>query len=381
MNIQRSLFNAIIKAITPNKVVVLLGARRTGKTFLLTQVIEKLGASKVLLLNGEDLTVQQQLAHRNVTRYKAMVQGYTTLIIDEAQKVPSIGLILKLMVDELKGLRLLVTGSSVFDLRNQLGEPLTGRKREFLLFPIAQLEYQQIENTIARHQQLEEKLVYGCYPELLSLKTAKQKRDYLRELVNSYLYKDILVMENLRNADKLADLLKMIAWQIGHEVSLEELGRKLQMSKNTVERYLDLLTKVFVIFKVQGFSRNLRKEIVKTKRWYFYDNGIRNAIISNFQSLEQRNDEGMLWENYLAAERLKLQHYKGMHVNNYFWRTHDRQEIDWVEDRDGKLFGYEFKYSQPTKKIKAPKAWAEAYPESTFKIIYKDNFEDFVMKK
>jgi predicted AAA+ superfamily ATPase len=381
MDIQRSLFDVIIKAITPNKVVVLLGARRTGKTFLLTQLIEKLGASKVLLLNGEDLTVQQQLAHRNAPRYKAMMQGYTTLIIDEAQKVPQIGLILKLMVDELKGLRLLVTGSSVFDLRNQLGEPLTGRKREFFLFPIAQLEYQQIENTIARHQLLEEKLVYGCYPELLSLKTAKQKRDYLRDLVNSYLYKDILVMENLRNADKLADLLKMIAWQIGHEVSLEELGRKLQMSKNTVERYLDLLTKVFVIFKVQGFSRNLRKEIVKTKRWYFYDNGVRNAIISNFQSLELRNDEGMLWENYLAAERLKLHHYKGVHANHYFWRTHDRQEIDWVEDRDGKLFGYEFKYSQTNKQIKAPKAWKETYPESSFKVIHKHNFEDFVLKK
>jgi predicted AAA+ superfamily ATPase len=380
MDVQRALFNPFIKAIAPNKVMVLLGASRTGKTFLLQQLIARLGTSKCLLLNGEDLIVQQQLTHLNVARYKALVQDYRYVIIDEAQKVPRIGAILKLMADELKGLRLIVTGSSVFDLRNQLGEPLTGRKKDFMLFPLAQLEYAAIENPIERKRLMEDKLIYGCYPELLHLKTVKQKRDYLRELVSAYLYKDILIMENLRSADKLADLLKLIAWQIGQEVSLEELGRKLQMSKNTVERYLDLLTKVFVLFKVQGFSRNLRKEIVKTKRWYFYDNGVRNAIINNFQSLNQRNDTGMLWENYLASERLKVQQYKGIHANNYFWRTHDQQEIDWVEDRDGKLHGYEFKYSLP-KKIGAPKAWREAYPDAAFKIIHRDNVEEFVLKK
>ncbi len=381
MKIYRILFDQLIKAAIPNKVIILLGARRTGKTFLIHQMIEKLGVGNCLLMNGEDMVVQQQLTHRNVARYKTLTHGYRYVIIDEAQKIPDIGSILKLMVDEVKGIRLIVTGSSVFDLRNRLGEPLTGRKKDFMLFPLAQLEYVSFENVLDRNRTLDDKLIYGCYPELPQLKTARQKRDYLRELVSSYLYKDILVMENLRSAEKLADLLKLIAWQIGHEVSLEELGRKLQMSKNTVERYLDLLSKVFVIFKVQGFSRNLRKEIVKTKRWYFYDNGVRNAIISNFQPLDQRNDNGMLWENYLASERLKVQHYIGIHSNNYFWRTHDRQEIDWVEERDGKLYGYEFKYSEPSEKIKAPKAWSEAYPDTYFKVIHKNNFEDFVLKK
>jgi hypothetical protein len=381
MEAHRTLFGPLFKAIQPNKVIVLLGARRTGKTHILKTIVDKIGTKKCLLLNGEDLTVQQQLGQRDVVRYKTLVTGYTTVLIDEAQKVPGIGSILKLMVDELKGIRLVVTGSSVFDLRNKLGEPLTGRKKEFMLFPLAQLEYQQFENPIERQQKLEEKMIYGCYPELLSLNTLRQKRDYLRDLVNSYLFKDILVMENLRNADKLADLLKLIAWQLGHEVSLEELGRKLQMSKNTVERYLDLLSKVFVLYKVQGYSRNLRTEIVKTKRWYFYDNGVRNAIISNYQPLKNRNDDGQLWENYLASERLKMQHYKGIHANNYFWRTHDRQEIDWVEERGGKLYGYEFKFSNTDKKIKAPAAWQANYPDASFKVINPGNFDDFVLKK
>ncbi len=381
MEINRILFNQLIEAATPNKVVVLLGARRTGKTFLLGQVIEKLGIDNCLLMNGEDMIVRQELSIRNAALYRSLAQGYTYIIIDEAQKIPEVGSILKLMVDEVKGIRLMVTGSSVFDLKNQLGEPLTGRKREFLLFPLAQLEYIQVENKVERHQQLDDKLIYGCYPELLHLKSQVKKREFLRELINDYLYKDILIKENLRSPDKLSDLLKLIAWQIGQEVSLEELGRKLQMSKNTVERYLDLLTKVFILFKVQGFSRNLRKEIIKTKRWYFYDNGIRNAIIANFQPIAQRDDLGRIWENYLASERLKVQHYKGIHSNNYFWRTHDQQEIDWVEERDGSLFGYEFKYSSGSKKVRPPKAWNEAYPNAQFKVIHKDNFEDFVLKK
>lgn len=380
-NIQRVSLNLVPKALVPGKVIVLLGPRRVGKTHLIHKLMGQLKKHNCLLLNGEDLVVQQQLSQRNTARYQTLTEGYSHLIIDEAQKIPEIGLVLKLMIDEIKGLRILVTGSSMFDIKNKLGEPLTGRKKDFMMYPLAQLEYSQIENAIQRQENLEDKLIYGCYPELLHLRTAKQKRDYMHELVSSYLYKDILVMENLRNAEKLADLLKLIGWQIGHEVSLEELGRKLQMSKNTVERYLDLLTKVFVLFKVQGFSRNLRKEIVKTKRWYFYDNGVRNAIISNFQPLDQRNDVGMLWENYMASERLKVQQYKSIHSNNYFWRTHDRQEIDWVEDREGKLFGYEFKFAEPFKKIKAPKAWKEAYPDAAFKVVHKNNFEGFVMKK
>lgn len=381
MELQRFLFKKFAAATVPGKVMLLLGARRTGKTFFIRQLIAKWNKSNCLLLNGEDIIVQQQLRNRSIANYKSITAGYKYIIIDEAQKVPDIGLVLKLMVDEIKGIRFIVTGSSVFDLKNKLGEPLTGRKKDFMLFPLAQLEYNQVENKLQMHQHLDNKLIYGCYPELIHLKTNRQKQEYLQEIVSSYLYKDILVMENLRSPEKIIDLLKLIAWQIGKEVSLEELGRNLQMSKNTVERYLNLLTKVFVLFKVQGYSRNLRKEITKTKRWYFYDNGIRNAVIANFQSLNMRDDKGMLWENYLAGERLKFQHYHSMAVNNYFWRTHDMQEIDWVEERNGKLFGYEFKFAEPTRKIKAPKAWSENYPSASFKIIHKNNFEEFILKK
>ncbi|MFM7488073.1 MAG: ATP-binding protein [Cytophagales bacterium] len=377
----RVLLQPVLKALHPNKVVLLLGARRTGKTYLVKQIMEQSKNKKFLLLNGEDVEVQRQLMQREVSHYRALTQGYDVVVIDEAQKIPEVGMVLKLMVDEVKGIRLLVTGSSMFDLKNKLGEPLTGRKKDFLLYPLAQLEYAQIENPIERSQLLTDKVIYGCYPELLHQKTQQQKRDYLRELVNAYLYKDILALENLRNADKLTDLLKLIAWQIGQEVSIEELGRNISMSKNTVERYLDLLTKVFVLFKVQGYNRNLRKEVVKTKRWYFHDNGIRNAIIANFQPLSQRNDIGMLWENYLASERLKVQQYKSIHGTNYFWRTHDRQEIDWVEERDGKLFGYEFKWSESKGSAKPPKAWKEAYSEATFNVMHQGNFQDFVLRK
>ncbi|MCW5910040.1 MAG: ATP-binding protein [Cyclobacteriaceae bacterium] len=379
MDFERILTKRVQKALVPGKVVVLLGARRSGKTFLVNQLIESVGEAKCLLLNGEDMVVQQQLSQRSVSNYKQLVSGYKYVIIDEAQKLPDAGLILKLMVDEIKGIRILATGSSMFDLNNKLGEPLTGRKTEFRLFPLSQLEYAQFEDGITRQKLLDDKLVFGCYPEVANMRTVKQKQDYLRELTSAYLYKDILALENLRNADKIFNLLRLIAWQIGHEVSLEELGRNLQMSKNTVERYLDLLTKVFILFKVEGFSRNLRKEIVKTKRWYFHDNGIRNAVVANFTSFSQREDTGLLWESYLAAERLKVQHYQHIHANNYFWRTHDRQEIDWVEEREGKLYGYEFKLTQ--NKAKPPKAWKEAYPDAKFTVISRENFEPFVFKK
>jgi len=379
MEIQRAIFPKILKAAVPGKVVLLVGARRTGKTFLIHQLIRKLGKEKCLLMNGEDMLVQQTLRQRTLKNYQSLTAGYKYIIIDEAQKIPEAGLILKLMVDEIKGIRLIVTGSSMFDLKNKLGEPLTGRKKDFTLFPLAQSEYNQMEDTLDMHRNLDDKLIYGCYPELLLYKTHKQKQNYLHEIVSSYLYKDILLLENLRSAEKIIDLLKLIAWQIGKEVSLEELGRNLQMSKNTVERYLDLLTKVFVLFKIQGFSRNMRNEIVKTKRWYFYDNGIRNAVIANFHILPMRDDKGMLWENYLASERLKFQHNNERKTNNYFWRTHDRQEIDWVEEYNGKLSGYEFKYSAEKKNISAPPAWLTHYPNASYKVIDKNNYAEFIL--
>lgn len=362
---------------TSNKVMVLLGARRVGKTVFIKHLSDTEFSEPYLWLNGEDITTLAILADRSVENYRSLVGSNRILIIDEAQKVPEIGLVLKLMVDHIKDIKIIATGSSVFDLSNKLGEPLTGRKYTFYLFPLAQVEYSKYENLTETRSRLEERLVYGSYPELTSIAGLDEKADYLRELVNSYLLKDILEFEGIRNADKLINLLRLIAFQVGKEISLEELGRQLGISRNTVERYLDLLSKVFVIFKLAGFSRNLRKEITKSNRWYFYDNGIRNALISNFNPLSLRNDHGELWENYLITERIKYQQYTGMHSNNYFWRTYQQQEIDLIEEHSGRLDAFEIKWST-TKKVKAPAAWVNAYPDSTYKVITPENYLDWI---
>lgn len=358
---------------------MLLGARRIGKTVFIHQVIKKLN-QPYLLLNGEDLTTIDILRKRTVENYKRFLGKNKILVIDEAQKIPEIGNILKLIVDEIKGIKIIVTGSSAFDLTNNIGEPLTGRKITFNMYPMAQMELSGSENFLQTTNQLEERLIFGSYPELLKYKTVEEKTRYLKEILNSYLLKDILEFEKIRNSSKLLDLLRLLAFQIGREVSLDELGRALGMSKNTVERYLDLLSKVFVIHRVQGFSRNLRKEITKSSKWYFYDNGIRNILIANLNLLSLRNDVGELWENYLLSERIKYQNYTGMLVNNYFWRTYQQQEIDWIEDRAGHLFAYEFKWN-PNKKVKPPKTWTDAYPQSSFELINPDNYLDWITLK
>lgn len=375
--IPREIESKINRFFLPNKVLVILGARRIGKTLFLREFVKDLDSS-ILQLNGEDLSTHDILKTRSVENYKRILGKNKVLIIDEAQKIPDIGGVLKLMVDEIPGIRIVATGSSMFDLNNQLGEPLTGRKFTFLMFPFAQMEYNQIENPIQTYSNLEERLIYGSYPELLQYASFNEKAAYLKELIQSYLLKDILELDGLRNSSKMFDLLRLIAFQIGKEVSLEELGRQLAMSKNTVERYLDLLSKVFVIFKVSGFSKNLRKEISKSNKWYFVDNGIRNAIIANFNPIGIRNDIGDLWENYVISERIKYQNYTGMSSNNYFWRTYQQQEIDWIEERDGNLFAYEMKWKQ-TNKIKAPSAWRDNYPESEFSIIHPGNYLDWIL--
>lgn len=375
--IKRSIEERLKASMMPNKVIVLVGARRIGKTSLVKKIVAELKEEKVLQLNGEDMATAEVLKQRTVENYKRLLGNYTVLVIDEAQKIEDIGSILKLMVDEITGIKILVTGSSMFDLTNKLGEPLTGRKRTFELFPLAQMEYQQDENLVQTKSNLEERLIYGCYPELLQYTNNKDKEGYLKQLVNDYLLKDILAFEGVRNASKMLDLLRLIAFQVGKEVSLDELGRQLGMSKNTVEKYLDLLTKVFVIYKLQGFSRNLRSEIVKSNKWYFYDNGIRNVLIANFAPLTLRADVGELWENYCLAERLKFQHYTDLTVNSYFWRTYQQQEMDWVEEREGKLFAYELKWNAD-KKVKVPSAWRTAYPEASFEVIHPGNYLDWI---
>lgn len=375
--LKRAIYNRFGQKLIPNKVLLLLGPRRIGKTVFIQQVLEKM-KEPYILLNGEDITTTDMLKKRSTVNYKRILGNKKVLVIDEAQKIPDIGRILKLIVDEIKGVKVIVTGSSTFDLTNKLGEPLTGRKITFNLYPLAQMEFAQAENVIQTKANLEERLVYGSYPELLQYNSNEEKTEYLREIVNSYLLKDILAFDNIRNSSKLLDLLRLLAFQVGKEVSYHELGNQLSLSKNTVERYMDLLSKVFVIYKLQGFSRNLRKEITKSSKWYFYDNGIRNTLIANHNPLNLRNDVGELWENYMLAERIKYQSYKGMLVHNYFWRTYQQQEIDWIEERGGNLHAYEMKWNG-TKKIKVPAAWKEAYRKASFEVITPNTYLDWIL--
>ena len=371
----RELSNLILKKLQPNKVVILYGARRVGKTMLVKEILANVN-EPILRLNGDDINVHDKLSIRSIENYKQILGTCKLLYIDEAQKIPEIGLKLKLMIDEIEGLRIIISGSSSFDINKNAGEPLTGRKYTFTLYTLSENEYTQIENNMNKMDKVRERLVFGNYPEILHLPNRQDKVDYLNEMISSYLLKDILVYEHIKNSQKIFNLLRLIAFQIGGEVSLQELGIQLGISKNTVEKYLDLLSKVFILHKVEGFSRNLRKEITKNSRWYFLDNGIRNAVIANFNPLHARNDIGALWENYMISERLKYQEYRRISSNNYFWRTYEQQEIDWVEERDGSLFGYEFKWKE--EKVKIPTQWKSAYPDASFELININNFSEWL---
>lgn len=375
--LERGIDTLFSKRVLPNKVLILLGARRVGKTAFIKNYLDTIPKNDYLHLNGEDIQDADLLKERSVANYKRLLNKVKLLVIDEAQNIPDIGLILKLIVDSIDDIKVIATGSSVFDLSNKLGEPLVGRKNTIYLFPLAQMEFAKYENFKETTQKLEERLLFGSYPELEQYPEWEEKINYLKEIVNSYLLKDILVYEGIKQSNKILDLLKLIAFQIGQEVSLQELARQLGISKNTVESYLDLLSKVFVIYKVPGFSKNLRKEVTKSNRWYFYDNGIRNAIIANFSRLDSRTDVGALWENYLASERIKNQNYTQKTVFNYFWRTYDQQELDWLEEENGILRGYEFKWNE-NRKAKIPTAFAKGYPEASFEVINKQNYLDFI---
>jgi len=377
--IERSLESLILNGLKPNKVVVLLGARRVGKTELIKHVLPQID-EEPLLLNGENVDTIDRLQRRSIDNLKSVLGNHRLLVIDEAQAIPEIGLKLKLMVDHIEGVKILVTGSSVFDLDNQLGEPLVGRKTTLNLFPLAQMEFAPREHAIQTSTNLDKRLIYGSYPELEHLDTPGEKEDYLKEQVSSYLLKDILAFEGIRKRGKIVSLLRMLAFRVGSEISMDSIGNDLGLNKNTVDRYLDLLSKVFIIHNVRGFSRNLDNEITKKSKWYFYDNGIRNALISNFNSINLRDDHGQLWENYLVSERLKLQEYTRLYANNYFWRTHTQQEIDWVEERGGHLHAYEFKWKKGSN-AKAPASWVRAYPDATFQVVTPNNYLDFILPK
>jgi len=375
---ERWITGTMEKRLKPNKVLILYGARRVGKTELIKNFVQKFPAEEYLLLNGEDQDTARLLADQSIANYRRLLAGKTLLIIDEAQAINNIGRKLKLMVDEIKGIRVIATGSSVFDLSNKLGEPLVGRKRTLQLHPLAQMELRQYENLLQTKAALNERLVYGSYPELWQLESLKEKQEYLTEMVDSYLLKDILSFEGIRKPDKIYDLLRLLSFQVGKEVSIHELANNLSgISRNTVEHYLDLLTKVFVIHSVGGYSGNLRKEVTKNKRWYFYDNGVRNAIIRNFNLPGLRNDIGALWENYLVSERIKYQDYTEMAVSNYYWRTYDRQELDWIEREDSGLSAFEFKWNE-NRNVKAPEGWSRNYPEAAFRVINPANYLEWI---
>ena len=375
--IKRKIEDHLKHLIKANKVLILYGARRVGKTELLKKLLKET-SEPYLFLNGEDSSVKDILSIRTVENYKRLLGDNRFLVIDEAQSIPEIGKILKLMVDEIKGIKIIVTGSSVFDLENQLGEPLVGRKIEQQLFPLSQMEFNPTENLIETKARLEERLILGSYPELQQYSGWDEKVNYLKSLVDSYLIRDILSFERLKKPEKIINLLRLVAFQIGQEVSLNELGNQLGIDKNTVERYLNILTKVFVLYKVDSYSKNPRKEISKSSRWYFYDNGIRNVLIANTNSLNYRNDIGQLWENYMVSERLKYQSYNGELVNNYFWRTYSQQEIDWLEECNGKIYGFEFKWNPNKARKKPPPAWTRFYPEAGFTCIHPNNYLDFI---
>jgi len=358
------------------KVNLLYGPRRVGKTVLLKRLIE-LEDAKTFIGEGDDIQLRKILSSNDKNRILSALQDYDYIFIDEAQRIPDIGWGLKILVDNLPKSIIIASGSSSFQLSSQVGAPLTGRSITSMLFPISVIELKQQFGGMHVIQEVENFLIYGMYPELLTTKSNKDKISYIIELRNSYLLKDILELENIRNADKMFDLLSLIGFQIGDEVSLSELGNSLGIAKQTVARYLDLLEKAFIIKKIGGFSRNLRKEVTKTSRYYFFDNGVRNAIINNFNPIEQRNDIGMLWENFLVMERIKKQHYYQIHSNNYFWRTYDQKEVDFVEERDGKLFGFEFKWK--AKKTKIQQEWLDTYENASFEVINKENFLSFLI--
>ncbi len=364
----------IFESLSPGLVLGLFGARRTGKTFIMEHIKNKISNKRVLMVQGDNLDVAEILSSRRLSILQQFVAGYDYLFVDEAQKIPNIGSNLKLIVDTIPELAVFVTGSSAFDLQNKIGEPLTGRNKYFYLYPIAQMELG--EDFLQSKQNLESRLIYGSYPQVVTAENDSQRVDVLESIKNGVLFKDILELDNLKDSIFIMSLLRLVAFQIGNDVSHNELANSLGVSKNTISRYLELLEKCYIIFSLQSLSRNLRKEISKSKRYFFWDNGVRNAVISNFNRLALRDDIGRLWENYCICERLKRNHYLAERPNYYFWRTYDQVEIDFIEELGGQLKAVEFKWKE--KPAKPPKAFVNAYQHSSFDLIHSQNYLSFI---
>lgn len=372
--IKRILESQLIENLGKNKVLLLYGTRRVGKTSLIQTLIKRLNTS-VLFMNGEDFDVQEIFRKRSIARFKGLIGNERLLVIDEAQAIPEVGKALKLMIDAHPQLTIIATGSSSLDLAGNAGEPLTGRHIPFVLYPIAQQEL--MLNRLETEQQLEQRLIYGSYPEIFHYSRNEEKAMYLQQLVQSYLLKDILAYSGIRHSDKIYALLRLIAFQSGSEVSYQELSTTLGISKVTVEHYLDLLSKVFILFKLPAYSTNQRSEIAKGAKWYFFDNGVRNAIVNDFRLPASRNDMGQLWESYIISERIKKKIYERSQTRFFFWRTYRQQEIDLIENENGLLRAFEIKYSTP-KRLKAPEAFINSYPGAELHWITRDTYQDYI---
>ena len=359
-----------------HKAILVLGARQVGKTTLLKQFMKE-QTDEVLFLNCDEAMTVSQLTNRNIKQLQLLVGSAKIVVIDEAQKVDNIGLTLKMMVDNIPDVQVIAAGSSAFELRNRLNEPLTGRKYEYRLFPISTNEIYKTAGYLDVQRLMESRLIYGSYPDILT--HGSEAHELLNSLTDSYLYKDILVSDNLRKPELLDKLVRALAFQVGSEVSYNELSRTIGSDAKTVERYIELLEKSFIIFRLNGLSRNLRNELKKTKKIYFYDNGIRNAVIQQFAPLDMRNDVGALWENFFIAERMKFNHYRQHYCNIYFWRTKSQQEIDYIEESNGTFDVFEMKWNPKNAKATIPESFMKAYPVASTAIVTPENYLDYLL--
>jgi predicted AAA+ superfamily ATPase len=359
---------------TGRKAVILLGARQVGKTTLLNSLFTN--RKDVLWLNGDTSNARLLLTVHSVEQLRVLIGKHSLLVIDEAQRVPDIGIVLKLIIDNIPHVKVIATGSSSLDLASATTEPLTGRKRQFTLFPFSFSEMVEHHGLLSEKNLIPHRLIYGYYPDIVN--SPGKERNLLQELSDSYLYKDILALDKIKKSEQLTRLLRALAFQIGSQVSYTELGQLCGLDNKTVEKYIGILEQTFVIFRLASYSRNLRNELKASRKIYFTDNGIRNALIADFRPIELRDDVGKLWENFLVSERFKHNEYTESYANPWFWRTQAQQEIDYIEEKDGHLFAFEFKWN-PSAKVKQPKVFQTAYPDSSFEVIHKDNVERFLM--
>lgn len=372
--ISRIILKQLTDRMGKGKAILLVGPRQVGKSTLLKS-LQKEREHETLLLNCDEPDIRQMLENVSSDQLKAMIGRNTLLLIDEAQKVENIGLTIKLIVDNIEQVQVIATGSSAFELRNKTNEPLTGRKYEFNLFPLSVAEMVAHHGQLTENRMLERRMIYGLYPEIVS--DLGNEQENLLELINSYLYKDILSFQNIRKPDVLDKLLTGLALQMGQEVSYNELGQLISVDKATIEKYIELLEKCFVVFRLGSFNRNLRSELKKSRKIYFYDNGVRNAILNNFSPLALRQDTGALWENFMVSERIKQNSYNRDYRKSFFWRTQTQQEIDLLEEKDGIFYAFEFKWNDK-KLARIPKSFAETYPENRFEVITPANYLDFL---